>query len=395
MRERGRERERGAAPRAHLGQPLRSPPSPEARQIRGDAIVDSGEWTEVRRRRRNGCRKEGGGRDRSRFSRQFHHSRSISTPRYKGFNDHHGDPDHYKPDRIQSRRTQTHYSSERRDLSRSESFQYHRYPSRSRSAQGWRQRDRTFVQQVHNQSRRVNLHHSRKRCVYNTHLHQRSASVSTLRMRSRSVTGRQQRNRVFDHRSDVQCVRNSYDLRRFKSRSVSVHRRRNRKSLGERQNAEVKENSRRFLFGRNSDLKQDEVVDGGCLEVEEDSRSLLFGRNSDRKQDEIVDGGFLKSSHGKVVEGVVQAVESNKQEDGGVLKAGQSRGDDIVLGSDLKRASVAMFERNDTSAGRRREANKAGPEKAGGPRLNNGKQDSLRLKKQNVGDRKGVNDPRA
>ncbi|MCI46315.1 hypothetical protein A2U01_0067555, partial [Trifolium medium] len=51
MRERGRVRERGAAPRANLGLPSRSSPSPEVRQIRGGHSADSEVWTEVRRRR--------------------------------------------------------------------------------------------------------------------------------------------------------------------------------------------------------------------------------------------------------------------------------------------------------------------------------------------------------
>ncbi|PNX66379.1 hypothetical protein L195_g055057, partial [Trifolium pratense] len=50
-RERGRERKSNAAPRASLERPFRSPPSPKVRQKRGGASVDSGEWTEVRRRR--------------------------------------------------------------------------------------------------------------------------------------------------------------------------------------------------------------------------------------------------------------------------------------------------------------------------------------------------------
>ncbi|WJX94029.1 hypothetical protein P8452_75494 [Trifolium repens] len=58
MRERGRARERGAISRALLGRPCRSPPSPEVRHIRGGVSVDSGNWTEVRNRRRKAPRRE-------------------------------------------------------------------------------------------------------------------------------------------------------------------------------------------------------------------------------------------------------------------------------------------------------------------------------------------------
>ncbi|GAU17134.1 hypothetical protein TSUD_106330 [Trifolium subterraneum] len=60
------ERESGAAPRAFLGRPFRSPPSPEARHKRGGVSVDRGEWTVVRNRRRKALREEEEGEDRRR-----------------------------------------------------------------------------------------------------------------------------------------------------------------------------------------------------------------------------------------------------------------------------------------------------------------------------------------
>ncbi|MCI11896.1 hypothetical protein A2U01_0032998, partial [Trifolium medium] len=83
---RGREREHSAAPRATLGRMHRSPPSPEARQKWGDDYDDSGEWTEVRQRRRKERRTADGGHDRSR-QRSRYRSRSTFNPSNRFFND--------------------------------------------------------------------------------------------------------------------------------------------------------------------------------------------------------------------------------------------------------------------------------------------------------------------
>ncbi|MCI31278.1 hypothetical protein A2U01_0052490, partial [Trifolium medium] len=77
MRERGRESER-----------RRSLPSPEVRQIRGGVSVDSGEWTEVRRRQRKEFRQVDGEQDRS-WQTGGYQQRSISTPRLPDFYDRH------------------------------------------------------------------------------------------------------------------------------------------------------------------------------------------------------------------------------------------------------------------------------------------------------------------
>ncbi|MCH96565.1 RNA recognition motif, partial [Trifolium medium] len=74
------------SPRANLVRPRRSSPSPEARHIRGGDMMDNGEWTEVRRRRRKEFREADRGHGRSRQSRRYR-SRSLSIPRDRFFHD--------------------------------------------------------------------------------------------------------------------------------------------------------------------------------------------------------------------------------------------------------------------------------------------------------------------
>ncbi|PNX71916.1 hypothetical protein L195_g027802, partial [Trifolium pratense] len=118
MRERGRERERGVAPRAYLGQLFRSSPSPKARQKWGGASIDSGDWTEVRRRGRKGCREEGRGRFISKQTRQYYATRSYSSARDHCFIDHHRFPNNQTHDRYRSGSIQSRYSGERRNFER-------------------------------------------------------------------------------------------------------------------------------------------------------------------------------------------------------------------------------------------------------------------------------------
>ncbi|XP_045791817.1 serine/arginine-rich splicing factor SR45a-like [Trifolium pratense] len=138
MRERGRERERSAVPRAHLGHPSRSSPSPEVRQKRGGASIVSGGWTEVRRRRRNGFRGEDGGKDRPRQSRYHHYSRSISPSGNRRFDDRYYSPEFRVRDRSHTGRNQSRYSKEGRYISRDRSQEYGHFvrsgKARSRSA---------------------------------------------------------------------------------------------------------------------------------------------------------------------------------------------------------------------------------------------------------------------
>jgi hypothetical protein len=89
MREKGRERERGAAPRAFLRWSSRSPPSPESKAHTGGVSVDSGEWTEVRNRRRKALREAEEVTNRL-WQRSDHQSRSISISRLHARVDHHG-----------------------------------------------------------------------------------------------------------------------------------------------------------------------------------------------------------------------------------------------------------------------------------------------------------------
>ncbi|KAK2444862.1 heterogeneous nuclear ribonucleoprotein A0 [Trifolium repens] len=114
MRERGRARERGAVSRALLGRPCRSPPSPEVRHIRGGVSVDSGNWTEVRNRRRKAPRREYEVDNKfwQRSGYRFHHANS--KPRRYVSSDHH---DGLHPlsvrDYYQNGRDQTRFGRER------------------------------------------------------------------------------------------------------------------------------------------------------------------------------------------------------------------------------------------------------------------------------------------
>ncbi|GAU48515.1 hypothetical protein TSUD_244350 [Trifolium subterraneum] len=88
---RGRERVRGVAPRAYLGRPFRSPPSPEVRHKRGRVSVDSGEWTVVRHRRRKASRQgdEVVDRLRQKPDTHIHQCSSFSKHRHQFFDDQH------------------------------------------------------------------------------------------------------------------------------------------------------------------------------------------------------------------------------------------------------------------------------------------------------------------
>ncbi|PNX89521.1 hypothetical protein L195_g045641 [Trifolium pratense] len=86
MRERGRERERGAEPRANLGQPFRSPPSPEARHKWGGDQADGGDWTEVCYRRKKEQRQEGRRKDRMQLASRYQR-RSFSVTDFRSLRD--------------------------------------------------------------------------------------------------------------------------------------------------------------------------------------------------------------------------------------------------------------------------------------------------------------------
>ncbi|GAU30969.1 hypothetical protein TSUD_63800 [Trifolium subterraneum] len=85
---RGREPKRGAAPRAFLGRPFRSPPSPEVRHKRGGVYDDSGEWTVVRNRRRKALREAEDVDDRRRqYSDTLQQFAEVSKHRHPFFDD--------------------------------------------------------------------------------------------------------------------------------------------------------------------------------------------------------------------------------------------------------------------------------------------------------------------
>ncbi|WJX65942.1 hypothetical protein P8452_50550 [Trifolium repens] len=89
MRERGRERVRDGGSRALLGRPFRSPPSLEVRHKRGDHHDDSGEWTEVRNRRRKAPREGLRSHDSMHQNREYRDSAATSKPRILELIDHH------------------------------------------------------------------------------------------------------------------------------------------------------------------------------------------------------------------------------------------------------------------------------------------------------------------
>ncbi|MCI35117.1 hypothetical protein A2U01_0056338, partial [Trifolium medium] len=103
MRERGRERVRGADPRATLGQTYRSPPSPEVRHKRGGESVDSGEWTEVSYRRWKELREADRGNNRIMQNMRYQR-RSASITGYHSLHDDRSWPNHLSRDHDPVRR---------------------------------------------------------------------------------------------------------------------------------------------------------------------------------------------------------------------------------------------------------------------------------------------------
>ncbi|GAU47563.1 hypothetical protein TSUD_404100 [Trifolium subterraneum] len=106
------ERVGGAAPRAFLGRSFQSSPSPEVRQIRGGALVDSGEWTEVRNRRRRALQEAEEDADRV-WQNRHHRVRSISKPRQLFCCDQHDWCKHKNRDHQRLGRSQIRYDKER------------------------------------------------------------------------------------------------------------------------------------------------------------------------------------------------------------------------------------------------------------------------------------------
>ncbi|MCI34270.1 hypothetical protein A2U01_0055488, partial [Trifolium medium] len=123
---------RGAGPRASLGRPFQSPPSPEVRHIRGGESVDSGDWTEVCYRRRKEFREADRGR---RSVQRYRHQRnSVSIPAWHSFHDDHLQSNYYE-------RYHEHYHGER-NQSR---YNRERHGDRSRSRNQFRRRSRSAV----------------------------------------------------------------------------------------------------------------------------------------------------------------------------------------------------------------------------------------------------------
>ncbi|PNX75614.1 putative sulfate transporter, partial [Trifolium pratense] len=411
-----RERGRSVVPRAHLGQPYRSSPSPEVRQKRGGASIDSGEWTEVRRRGRNGRREEGRGRYISRQTRHYYMSRSSSSARNQCFNDQHHSQFHRTHDHNQSGRLQTRYSADHREhashgshkTSRPASAQrrrrnhcYNRCRSRSPAAQG----------------RRLNYHYSR------------------CRSRSPSALGRRLNQRDFEERKCSHDARWDSERNRHFNRSMSSHRRRRLYT----------EDERRFMEDGKG---RDGVQQNGCFK---DGRKLALG------------GGL--SNSGKDFLGCVKDERGKDKEDGDGVNSGLKHCVDIVSGSNLKRyvsfyftnfpaqlpkfflrkgfevcgiledvyvakkrnkygqpygfvkfsnvknvskmtnalnnvwfgnfrvnASVAMFERSDSRGGRRIESQKAVTEQVDAPFLQDGKQEPVRLEVSKINE-EGIKEP--
>ncbi|PNY12472.1 putative sulfate transporter [Trifolium pratense] len=135
-RERGRERRSNAASRASLERPFRSPPLPKARQKRGGSSANSGEWTEVRRRRWKALRHDEEGLDRVRQNRGFQ-NKMQSKPGQDCSLDRCLDPNHQVDDRNRSGRSRSLYNRGMNTIHRSGKRKHTRSSSthhRSRSA---------------------------------------------------------------------------------------------------------------------------------------------------------------------------------------------------------------------------------------------------------------------
>ncbi|PNX71868.1 putative sulfate transporter, partial [Trifolium pratense] len=125
-----RERGRSAAPRAHLGRPFRSPPSPEARHIRGGELVDSGDWTEVSYRRRKELRKADRGNSRFKHN-TFNKKRATSLSGFHTFHDDRSCFNNHVRDHYSGRSVQSRYNKDR-SRARRRSRSTHRRRSCSR-----------------------------------------------------------------------------------------------------------------------------------------------------------------------------------------------------------------------------------------------------------------------
>ncbi|PNX91764.1 RNA recognition motif, partial [Trifolium pratense] len=335
MRERGRERERHAATRAHLGQPSRSPPPPEVRQKRGGVSVDNGGWTEVRRRRRNGSRKDEGRIDSFRQNRQYQGTRSSSTPGHYICYDRHNIPDSRVRDRGRSGRSQSRCSREHHTSSRDQ-YQEHGHQvllpsgfSRHRSESGRRQqvhRDDNWNPAFLEEGRRDNHDHYREAS--------RNCSMGKKLGGDGGKNGDHDKDDVSKH--DVLLVGDvskrgddgvlGTDLKRYVS----------------------------FYFTNfpaqmsNFYLRKGFEVCGILEDVYVAKKRNKYGQPY----------GFVKFSNVKDVSKMIKALNN------------------VWFGYFRIRASVAMFERNDSGAGRRMEKKKVDPEKAKLPRPKEGKQHS-------------------
>ncbi|MCH87933.1 hypothetical protein A2U01_0008814, partial [Trifolium medium] len=344
----------------------------------------------VRRRGRKGCREDGRGRDRSRQTRQRYYSRSISTPRYQGFIDQQTFPDQGTWDRHRSRRHQSLYSREQRVF-----------------------------------ARHGNLHN------------RRLASANSYRSRSPSVRGRRLQQRDYEHQGFRQREHQDLSQQRYKTRSRFAQHRWRQNNQGDRRFTEAVEDGSR-LHGRNFDRRRAEIVVGGeRIEGGKDKVGVRGMGHVDggvvsaglKHRDDNVSGSDLKRyvsfyftnfpaqlskfylRKGFEVCGMLEDVYVAKKRN----KYGQPYGfvkfsnvknvskmtnalNDVCFGHYRVRASVAMFERNDSGAGGRMETQKIELEQADVPSSKDGKQASTRpegSKNERQTQSEGVSAPRA
>ncbi|PNY07495.1 cysteine-rich receptor-like protein kinase, partial [Trifolium pratense] len=395
------ERERGAASRVYLGQPSRSSPSPEVRQKRGGASIDSGEWTEVRRRGRNGRREDGRDRYFSRQTRQYYRSRSSSTSRNLRFNDQHPFPYYSTQDRNLPGRLQNFYSDDQRGFARHGNQKTSRYASGIRS------------------------------------------------FRSRHSSSLERRLNQRDFEEENRRLRGQRDLACF-NHSNSSHRRRRKRNQGDRRVMEdVKAKERAQQHGGCSDDSLAKLEGGGGRY--EGGKAIVGGVDDGRcKGKEVGDGVQAELKHCEVtipgsnlkryisfyfsnfpaqlpkfylrksfevcgiLEDVYVAKKRNKYgQPYGFVKFSNVKNvskmtkalNNVWFGNFRVKASVALFDRNVSRVGRRMEIQKAEMEQFNVPFSKDGKQESIRLEMSKIeaegiklserhSHREGVSDPR-
>ncbi|PNY14689.1 hypothetical protein L195_g011373 [Trifolium pratense] len=126
-----RGRERSATPKAHLGRPFRSSPSPEVKHKRGAESVDRGDSTEVSYRRPKALRKANRCHDRTeQNSRYQRRQRSYSNPGFLSLNDDQPWTNKYAHDHDHLARNQPRYSMDQQ-CNRQRSRSHHRRRSNS------------------------------------------------------------------------------------------------------------------------------------------------------------------------------------------------------------------------------------------------------------------------